>query len=124
VRRSTESNLLTLSDGYNADLDSRNPAWDVSYHRDYDNFDIELYHGGLIGNDTDFAIVSGQPSYGTCQNATDYAEEISKDDVEPGVSACIRTTDKRYAFITFKKVVRDPDKFQLAVVVWDPPFEE
>jgi hypothetical protein len=124
VRRSTGKDLLTISDGYTADLDSRNPAWDVKYDRDYDNYDIELYHGGLSGNDTDFAIVSGQPSYETCQNATAYAEEISRDDIEPSISACVRTTDKRYAFITFKKVVHDPDKIQLAVVVWDPPFEE
>lgn len=123
VRRSTGKDLLTISDGYTADLDSRNPAWDVKYDRDYDNYDIELYHGALSGNDTDFAIVSGQPSYETCQNATAYAEEISRDDIEPSISACIRTTDKRYAFITFKKVVHDPDKIQLDVTVWDPPFE-
>jgi hypothetical protein len=96
-----------------------NPAWDISQDRDYDNFDIELYHGVLSGNHTDFAVVSGQPSYETCQNATAYAEEISRKDTDPGVSACVRTTDKRYAFITFKKVVRGPDKFQLAVVVWE-----
>jgi hypothetical protein len=129
VRRSTGSHRLTLADGDAADLDSMDPAWGVhdkpALRRGYD---IQFADGGLIGRaGTEFAPVSGHPSYKTCINAIgSYIR-----DVYPGMQLCVRTNEKRLAFLTVKNVMKVkentsqafPIQIQLDVTVWDPPHE-
>jgi hypothetical protein len=128
-RKSTESSEpLTLSYGYSADLDALTPAWDVQYSASNARFDIKYMGGAGIGgvSASDFAVVTGPASYTTCLNATGYTRGIPRHEMQPGVTACVRTSEKRLAFITISKLIpRDsPRQVQLDLVVWDPPFEE
>ena len=128
VRRSTEDNPLTLSTGYSADLDTMNRSWDVEYAATLSRFDIDLGTGvGVVtGSESDIAIVDGPALYETCADATGYVKRIPRDELRQGVTACVRTSEKRLASVTIKKVTpRDsPNQIQLDVTVWDPPFEE
>ena len=118
---------MVLQADYTADLDTE--GWSIK-RRDNEN-DIEFWHGALIGNQYDnktyLAVVSGPRKYETCKEATNYAEEISKEETKKGVTVCVKTSESRFAYITIKKVVHnfydDPYKIQLALTVWDPPFE-
>jgi hypothetical protein len=122
VRRSTGDKVLTLTDGYSADLDSTDPSWDVKYDENQYK-DIELYYRGLIAENGDMAVVSGAPRYETCRDATAYQAEIEESALDSGLKVCIRTSEKRHAFVTVKKVTDEGNRVQLDVVVWDPPFE-
>jgi hypothetical protein len=128
VRRSTADYPLTLSGGYSADLDSMNSAWDVKYAATISRFDLSFNSVGLSGHSkSDLAVVSGPASYETCSNATAYSEGgVSRNEAKPGMKLCARTSEKRYAFITIKKLLpKDyPKEIQLDVTVWNPPFEE
>ncbi len=128
VRRSTGDNPLTLSTGYSADLDTMNRSWDVEYAATLSRFDIDLGTGvGVIaGSGSDIAIVDGPALYEICADATGYTKRIPRDELRQGVTACVRTSEKRLASVTIKKATpRDsPDQIQLNVTVWDPPFEE
>jgi len=46
--------------------------------------------------------------------------------LNPCSVVCVRTSDKRYAFLTIKKLgPRDhPEQIELDVTVWDPSFDE
>jgi hypothetical protein len=128
VRRSTDSSKpLTLSQAYSADLDTTNPAWDVEYAGNEERFDIEYDHSSLTAlSPSDLAIVSGSARYETCRDATGYTEEVDWRKIKPGLGVCVRTSEKRFAFLTVKKLVGDidnPEAIQLDVTVWDPPFE-
>ena len=116
---------MNLLDEHTADLDTKdNPNWGMQIHRDAE-YDIELWHGVLIGNqdNTEFAVVTGPRKYHTCKTATPYVGEPSKATTKEGVTACVRTSDSRYAYVEIKRFSHNPDIIQLAVVVWDPPFK-
>jgi hypothetical protein len=130
VRRSTKDKPpLTLTSDYDADLDSLEPAWGVNRDRE-DGYDIEFYSSGagqLITNDfvgVDLAEVSGPPSFETCQTATNYKTELTANEAKKGVEVCVRTSEKRFAFVQIKKILGDREGIQMDVTVWDPPFEE
>jgi hypothetical protein len=119
---------LTLSLGYGADIDSKNPAWDVEYAAREQRFDLQL---GTVDLGpyvkSDLAVVSGRAAYETCSDATGYTKNgIRRREAKPGMSFCLRTSEKRLAFITIKKLSPQdlPTQIQLDVTVWDPPFEE
>ena len=119
---------MTLTDGYAVDLDTQlNAAWDVEYAATLSRFDMSFHRdvGIRVGSTSDIAIVDGPASYETCLNATGYAQGIPQKEVQQGVTACVRTSEKRLSFFTIKKITpRDfPDKIQLDVTVWDPPSE-
>jgi hypothetical protein len=82
---------LVLQADYTADLDTE--GWNVKRDRDNEN-DIEFWHGTLIGNQYDnktyLAVVSGPRKYDTCKEATNYAEEISKEETKKGVTVCVK----------------------------------
>lgn len=128
VRRSTHDKPpLTLTTGYSADLDATTLSWDVQYSASNSRFDIRYSYGSINGVSAgDFAVVTGPAVYETCLTASGYARSIRRNEIQPGVTACARTSEKRYAFVTIKKLVpRDnPKQIQLDVTVWDPPFEE
>jgi len=115
---------LILQADYTADLDTK--GWNVKRDRD-NEYDIEFWHGMLIGNQYDnktyLAVVSGPRKYDTCKEATNYADEISKEEAKKGVTVCVKTSDERFAYITIKNVINgpygDPYKIELAVVVWE-----
>jgi hypothetical protein len=127
VARSTGNNPLTLTDGYAIDLDTLNGPWDVEYAATLSRFDMSFHRdvGIRVGSKSDIAIVDGSARYETCSNASGYAQDIPQKDVQQGVAACVRTSEKRLAFFTIKKITpRDfPDKIQLDVTIWDPPSE-
>jgi hypothetical protein len=129
VRRSTGNNPMTLTDGYAVDLDTPlNAAWDVEYAATLFRFDMSFHRdvGIRVGSKSDISVVDGPASYETCSNATGYAQDIPQKEVQQGVAACVRTSEKRLAFFTIKKITpRDfPRQIQLDVTVWDPPSEE
>jgi hypothetical protein len=131
VRHKTEpSQPLTLSLNYKADLDSQNSNWDVVSPAYGSRFDIGFNSVGLGGyssSGNDAAIVSGPASYETCSAATNYSKAyITRSKATPGMNLCVRTSEKRYAFLTIKKLLpRDSaTQIELDVRVWDPPFEE
>ena len=62
---------LNLLDEHTADLDTKDdPNWRMQIHRDAE-YDIELWHGVLIGNqdNTEFAVVTGPPEVPHMQNS-------------------------------------------------------
>jgi hypothetical protein len=127
-RRSTGEHPLALSQSYSADLDSMNPGWDVKYAATASRFDIGYAREGWLSgrSSSDLAIVSGEASYDVCSTATSYRKSLDRDEVKKGINLCVRTSEKRYAFMTIKKLVGGdyPSEIQLDVVVWNPPFEE
>jgi hypothetical protein len=122
VRRSTGDNALTLSNAYEIDMDSMDRDWGVHYSDVSPDRDLAYDWGGLNGAG-DMAIVSGPVKYETCQDTTAYKQGIDEDELENGLKICVRTSEKRYAFVTIKKIVGDRDHLQLGVTVWDPKFE-
>jgi hypothetical protein len=104
-----------------------NHAWDVEYAGNEERFDIEYDHSALTAlSPSDLAIVNGSARYDTCRDATGYTQEVDWRKIKPGLSVCVRTSEKRFAFLIVKKLVGDidnPDQIQLDVTVWDPPFE-
>jgi hypothetical protein len=120
---------LVLSDGHPANLDSKAPDWDVLSEQS-DDFDIRLsgYYGGAAlqaAGNSYIAQVSGSPNYDTCLKETGFVEEI--DPAKPDTKICVRTGDKRFAFVTVQKLFWDEgggvEKIQLSVVVWEPQHE-
>jgi hypothetical protein len=128
VRRSTGDHPLALSESYSADLDSMNPGWDVKYAATMSRFDISYAREGWLHgrSSSDLAIVSATASYDVCSTATSYRPSLDIDEVKKGINMCVRTSEKRFAFMTIKKLVGGdhPNEIQLDVTVWDPPFEE
>jgi hypothetical protein len=115
---------LVLSDGHPANLDSMEPAWDVLSPLE-DDFDIAVngyYKGATLkaAGKSNIASVTGSPDYNTCLEETGYTEEIES--AKPGTTACVRTGEERFAFVTVQKLFWDEgggvEKIQLAVVVW------
>jgi hypothetical protein len=123
VRRSTGDKVLTLSNAYEIDLDSMDRDLGVHYSDVDPDRDLAYDWGGLNGAG-DMAIISGPVKYETCQDATAYKQGVDEDELENGLKICVRTSEKRYAFVTIKKIIGDRDQLQLGVTVWDPPFEE
>jgi hypothetical protein len=124
VRRSTGSRRLILTNGETADLDSMDPTWGVHRKPDPKNgYDIEFAYGDLyFGSRTFFAKVGGQPSYKTCLTAIAYYSP----GVSPGSELCVRTNEKRLAFLTVKKIKENAsqdfpvrEQIQLDVTVWE-----
>jgi hypothetical protein len=125
LRRSTEDNPLVLTAGYAPDLDSKVGNWDVQ----------EAYQGQMVlrkdvhftaaALSGDLAVVSGSDNYETCQNATAYQPRVTKYELEPGMKLCVRTTEKRLAFVAIKKISGSGSSKQIGldVKVWDPPLE-
>ena len=128
VRRSSGDNPLALSQSYSADLDSMNPGWDVKYAATLSRFDIGYAREGWLSarSSSDLAIVSDTASYDVCSTATSYRQSLDRNEVKEGINLCVRTSEKRYAFMTIKKLVGGdyPTEIQLDVIVWNPPFEE
>ena len=111
---------MKLSDRYEADLDSARPDWHV---QETGGVDADIsYNAGQLS--AEVAKVSGQPRYETCEIETGYTGLVEYGDLKPGTSVCIRTTERRYAFATVKKIDDERGQIQLDVVVWDPPYEE
>jgi hypothetical protein len=126
VRRTTEGKSLplTISDRYMVDLDSTDPTWDAHDGGGYGDLYYDPPHGIRLGN-SDLAYVGGAGSYETCAIQSGYTgEAINGTNLRTGTSACVRTSEKRYALITITKLVTNPARqVQLEVTVWDPPFE-
>jgi hypothetical protein len=123
VRRTTEGHKpLILSSSYFADLDSLNPAWDVAGSPVSDH-DVSFTGSRFSArSNTDIAVAQGPKSYETCETATAYFDYYEADELSPNTHLCWRTSERRYAYVTVKKVTRST--IQLEVTVWDPPFEE
>lgn len=125
VRRKTGSNLLTLSRGYSADLDTLDKDWDVGYAETASRFDLVFTSAGagelVAGDESDFAIVTGPASLDTCESATGYLAGLTADEAKPDVNLCTRTSEGRLAFVIIKKVQGGDDRTQilLEVTVWD-----
>jgi hypothetical protein len=97
-------------------------AWEVHYSDVDPDMDLAFDYGGLSGAG-DIAIVSGPAKYETCRDTTAYKQGLDEDELENGLKACVRTSEKRLAFVTIKKIIGDRNQIQLDVTVWDPPFE-
>jgi hypothetical protein len=123
VRRSTGNKLLTLSGEYSADLDSMDAAWDVERTTSGEDMDVLFYHGDLYAENGDLSIVSAAAKYETCRATTGYEESIYRTDLDPGLKVCFRTSEKRYAFVTVKKVSEARNQIELSVTVWEQKFE-
>jgi hypothetical protein len=106
------------------DLDSTDPTWDAHDGGGYGDLYYDPPHGIRLGN-SDLAYVGGAGSYETCAIQSGYTgEAINGTNLRTGTSACVRTSEKRYALITITKLVTNPARqVQLEVTVWDPPFE-
>lgn len=122
VRRQSGDRPLRLTAGYQADLDSLAPDWEVA-SRGVNGADIHLvkeisYYKLASENGVDFAPVSGPPAYTTCQNATAYYSGINLNDDRSGYSFCARTSNRRFAFVT---IVDPKVPVALDITIWDPP---
>jgi serine/threonine protein kinase len=126
VRRTTVGgNPLTLSENYSADLDTRDPAWDVALFAASTpsaRYDIGVPIYEALDNNTksDLAVVSGPRSFGTCRSATGYSGSV--EGLRAGKKVCVKTSERRLAFITIKKVEVGP-QIVFDVTVWDPPVK-
>lgn len=121
VRRST-SQPIGLNVWHQADLDSLDGDWGVQ--------SVPGPRGGDISNSPNSEVISsrggaeiapvkGPLAYETCENATAYTSEVDLAEVDPGATYCVRTSGKRFAYIT---LVGLDQPVMLDVTVWDPPF--
>lgn len=119
------SGQLVLAAGVAADLDApqSNPQWgpgdsasnDIAYDESYQG--ISHYTGIPT-----LALGTTKADYNSCRNTTGYASEgISPDSVQPGMYACIKTSENRYSALRIVQV--SPQKLTLNVVTYDPPFD-
>ncbi|MGH3896669.1 MAG: serine/threonine protein kinase [Pseudonocardiaceae bacterium] len=120
VRRQSGDRPLRLTANYYADLDSLAPDWEVA-NRGVDGADLYLDSSGSTlysKNGADFAPVSGPPDYTTCQKETAYFPGINVNDDRSGFSFCVRTSNRRFAFVT---IVDPKMPVALDITIWDPP---
>jgi hypothetical protein len=131
VRRTTNSDPITLRNDRGADLDNlSSPNWGVT---------TALPSGGKIirqfgSSSTDLgwtegslvfigyiAVVAKGATYPDCASETAYGpEDIPLDDLKDGLTVCIVTSKRRYAVL----VVRQGSSRQidLDITVYDPPL--
>jgi hypothetical protein len=135
VRRTTGSVPIKLSVGYGVDLDDNSsPNWSVKAgpagsSAGYGSDIVFESTTGLGGDglefDQDAAPETGKVGYATCAEETAYSSSsVALGDLESdwraGKKLCVRTTDSRYALITFISV--SATELVVAATVWDPPF--
>jgi hypothetical protein len=120
VRRQSGTNAVTLSHGYNLDMDATTPDWDVGTGQYDPRFDLE-FDGSSLSTD-DAVLMTGTVDADACAVATGYQKTIDSSLLKPGVAMCLRTSDRRLAAL--KVVKMDPDVRQSVtfdLTVWDPP---
>jgi hypothetical protein len=120
LRRQSGANPVTLSHGYNLDLDATTPDWDVGTGQYDPRFDLE-FDGSSLSTD-DAVLMTGTVDAGACAVATGYQKTIDSSLLKPGVTMCLRTSDRRLAALKVEKM--DPDVRQSVtfdLTVWDPP---
>jgi hypothetical protein len=103
------------------------PGWEVKYAAREKVYDITFGGGaGLLFGAGDAAIVIGPAKYDTCLNETGWDNSVHPDDLTPGTNICVRTSERRFAYITsIKKIPRDANRrAQIDVIVWPPQREE
>ncbi|MGR6318009.1 hypothetical protein Q2K19_02820 [Micromonospora soli] len=124
---------LVLSKGFNADLDSLCPDWDVTdlagSRQDIGNDGTGL--GRNIMSGTQIAVVQGKApgTYAMCSANTDYVSEtLGYDDLAVGDRYCVLTDAGRRSLLTVKRVDHDGDRTAVYVQVrtWaqKPPDEK
>ncbi|MFI7347118.1 hypothetical protein ACIBSR_12685 [Streptomyces sp. NPDC049936] len=102
------------------DLDSDAPNWDA---RTFTHKDTDLYlnSNGFIGGleAPRLIVTTGEKrSPQTCAAQTALETVIEHDDLRPGVTACVLTTEQRWAWVEVQKYSPDPLKLSVDVIVW------
>lgn len=103
------------------DLDSDAPNWDARTftHRGADLYlDPNRFIGGL---DAPRLIVTTgkERSPATCNAQTALEGTIKWDDLRSGTTACVVTSERRWAWVEVRKYSPDPLKLTVDVVVWN-----
>lgn len=121
VRRRSDT-PVTLTRSYAADLDSMAPNWNVGRSNSFESQDL-IYDETVQGDDdgyingTEAAPVSEPVDFATCAAATGYA---TRQRISAGDRFCLRTSDKRFAYLTIRGAGQGEAVFD--IVVWDPPY--
>jgi hypothetical protein len=126
VRRSGD---LTLNFGYEADLDSLQSNWGIGKLISGDDLNFGgcgcSYDGvnARPEGGADIAPVSGTPSYAACEQATAYGFVFTSATTTIGTTACVRTNEGRYAWLTVTALSHNDagglSSITFAVTVWE-----
>jgi hypothetical protein len=120
------SGLVTLSEGYSADLDSELQNWDVIAGCG-GSCDLWLQDGLHPGYGGAIApVTSTEPSsVDTCAGATAYEPVIDERRLKKGFRVCIKTTESNFALAQIVKTKTDADgqltQLSFEITVWPRP---
>ncbi|MFI8093932.1 hypothetical protein ACIF9R_37450 [Streptomyces sp. NPDC086080] len=103
------------------DLDSDAPNWDA---RTFTHKGADLYldpngFGGGLDAPRLIVTTGKERSPTTCYAQTALVGTIEWDDLRSGVTACVVTTERRWAWVEVRKYAPDPLKLTVDVVVWN-----
>ncbi|CAL9565474.1 hypothetical protein [Streptomyces sp. enrichment culture] len=102
------------------DLDSDAPNWDARTFT-HKGTDLYLNSNGFIGGleAPRLIVTTGEKrSPQTCEAQTALEKVIEHDDLRSGVTACVLTTERRWAWVEVQKYSPDPLKLSVDVIVW------
>lgn len=118
---------IPLKAGYQIDLDSTAPDWDVvkteAYPDGHIESDLAVGLDSITATHKAQSAKSTSPTYDACRRATAYDYSIEADDEDASTAnACFRTGRGRVAAVQVTKVIRGSlgyfDEVELAVTVW------
>ena len=119
VRRETGADRIRLTPNYSVDLDSLDPDWEIGRNSGQDVYLGSGADSLYTYNGTDLAPVpTTTPDFATCQKPLPYGTRIKLESLQVPASYCVRTSERRYAFLTVLDVT---GPVVLDVTVWDPP---
>ncbi|WP_334607832.1 hypothetical protein [Micromonospora sp. CPCC 205546] len=110
---------VTLSLSYSLDLDSTAPNWNVQYgYSSGQGVDVHLSRGSPpVRTPGDVVVIDGTPSESACETSVTRQNEILSEQLRTGQSFCVRTTERRWAWLTVKRY--EPGKtLTFDVIVW------
>ncbi|MFG2008369.1 hypothetical protein ACGFNF_04775 [Micromonospora sp. NPDC048868] len=110
---------VTLSMSYSLDLDSTVTNWKVQYGYSLgQGLDVYLNRGSPpVRTPGDVVVVDGTPSESACETSVTRQNDILSEQLRTDQSFCVRTTEKRWAWLTVKRY--EPGKtLTFDVIVW------
>ncbi|MGY0069478.1 hypothetical protein ACWZEH_22350 [Streptomyces sp. QTS137] len=103
------------------DLDSDTPNWDARIFS-YKGADLYLDPNRFIGglDAPQLTVTTGKErSLSTCKAQTALEATIEWEDLRSGTTACVVTSERRWAWVEVQKYSPDPLKLTVDVVVWN-----
>jgi len=117
VLRETGGTPLTFSSGYEIDLDSNAPDWDVAQS----GGDLRFFYGtsGAHVGTREVAIVDHVPTKQDCEDATVLLPSLPDEQARDGLQVCMRSSDDRVVYLHVVDIDEDQKTITVDLTVWE-----